>query len=50
MVLARDRYIAEDGAALVEVVYDALPAIVDVEKACADDAPLLHERLSQTYE
>jgi 2-furoyl-CoA dehydrogenase large subunit len=45
VVLARDRYIAEDGAALVEVFYDALPAIVDVEKACADDAPLLHEQL-----
>jgi aerobic carbon-monoxide dehydrogenase large subunit len=33
MVLASDRYAAYDGAALVEVDYDELPAIVDPKKA-----------------
>ena len=33
MVLASDRYAAADGAALVEVDYEELPAIVDPKKA-----------------
>lgn len=42
-VLACDRYVAEDAAALVEVDYDPLPAIVDPEKALADRSNLVHE-------
>ncbi|MEK9721255.1 MAG: molybdopterin cofactor-binding domain-containing protein, partial [Quisquiliibacterium sp.] len=43
MVLASDRYAAADGAALVEVDYEELPAIVDPKKAMLPDAPVLRE-------
>jgi 2-furoyl-CoA dehydrogenase large subunit len=42
IVCAETPYIAEDGAALVEVAYAALPAVVDSERAASADAPLLH--------
>ncbi len=37
-VVARERYAAEDGAALVEVDYEPLPAVVDVVRARGDRA------------
>jgi carbon-monoxide dehydrogenase large subunit len=42
-VIANDRYVAADAADLVEVEYEALPALVDPFKAMAPDAPLLRE-------
>ncbi len=42
MVVAVDRYVAEDAARLVEVVYDPLPVEMDLEKAVSDDAPCVH--------
>lgn len=42
MVVAVDRYTAEDAALLVEVDYDPLDVEVDLEKAVADGAPLVH--------
>ncbi|MEE8334607.1 MAG: molybdopterin cofactor-binding domain-containing protein, partial [Alphaproteobacteria bacterium] len=42
-VIAEDRYIATDAVQLVEVEYEALPAIVDAHKAMAADAPILRE-------
>ena len=42
IVVAEDRYIAEDALELVEVDYDPLPAVVDPAAAAEDDAPLLH--------
>ncbi len=41
-VVAETRYIAEDGAALVDVEYDRKPAIVDLERAAERDAPTVH--------
>ena len=35
--------IADQAAALIEVEYEQLPAVSDVEAALADDAPLIHE-------
>ncbi len=35
--------LAAEGAALIEVEYEQLPAISDVEAASADGAPLIHE-------
>jgi CO/xanthine dehydrogenase Mo-binding subunit len=35
--------IAEQAAALVEVDYEPLPAVTDLEAALADDAPLVHD-------
>ena len=39
---ARNRYLAEDAAALVDVEYEPRPAAADVRSAHADDAPLVH--------
>ena len=44
-VVAADRYRAEDAAELVEVVYDPLPAVVDLETARADDTPPVHAEI-----
>ena len=43
VVLAEDRYRAEDALELVEVDYEPLPAVVSPSAAIADGAPLLHE-------
>ncbi len=42
VVVATDRYIARDAADLIEVEYEPLPAITDVEKAIAPGAPAVH--------
>jgi 2-furoyl-CoA dehydrogenase large subunit len=43
VVVAEDRYLAEDALELVEVDYEPLDATVDVARATSDAAPLLHE-------
>ncbi|HEV8439946.1 MAG TPA: xanthine dehydrogenase family protein molybdopterin-binding subunit [Methylomirabilota bacterium] len=43
MVVARDRYLAEDAVEAVVVHYEPLPAVVDVERALDAEAPVLHE-------
>lgn len=43
IILADSRARAEDAVEGVLVDYDALPAIVDIDAALADDAPLIHE-------
>jgi aerobic carbon-monoxide dehydrogenase large subunit len=45
-VIAEDRYIAADGAELVEVEYEELPAVVDPFKALEPDAPVIREDLA----
>ena len=49
--LPRRRALAKDAAELVEVDYEPLPAVVDVEAALEDGAPLVHEdaRHEQCY-
>ncbi len=42
IVCADDPYVAEDGAALVQVQYERLEAVVDPQEAARDGAPLLH--------
>lgn len=42
VVIAEDRYIAEDAAALVDVAFDPLPALSDCREALADGAPPVH--------
>ncbi len=42
LVVADDRYLAEDAARLVDVEYEPLPAVVDLEAAGADGAPRVH--------
>ena len=45
VVVARDRYVAEDAAELVDVEYEVLPAVVSLEGAFAQDAALVDETL-----
>ena len=45
MVVATDRYLAEDAADLVAVDYAPLGAVVDPVAALSDDAPVLHPSL-----
>lgn len=42
VVIAEDRYLAEDALEAIRVEYRALRAVVDIERACDADAPLLH--------
>jgi aerobic carbon-monoxide dehydrogenase large subunit len=46
MVLAADAYVAEDGAGLVEVQFELLPAVSDARAALAPDAPPVHSGAS----
>jgi carbon-monoxide dehydrogenase large subunit len=43
VVIADDRYVARDARDLIEVDYEPLPAVTDVEKAAQEGAPLLYE-------
>jgi carbon-monoxide dehydrogenase large subunit len=43
VVIAESRALARDAAELVEVDYEELPAVVDVEEASREDAPLVHD-------
>jgi len=50
MVLASDRYAAYDGAALVEVEYQELPAVTDPKQALSPDAPVIREDIADRKE
>ncbi len=43
IVVASDRYLAQDAADLVRVDYDVLPAVVNPEDATKEGAPLVHD-------
>ncbi|HEX7169534.1 MAG TPA: xanthine dehydrogenase family protein molybdopterin-binding subunit, partial [Rubrobacter sp.] len=43
VVVAEDRYKAQDALEHIDVDYDPLPAVVDVEAALEDGSPLAHE-------
>ena len=49
LVLATSAAAARDAADLVEVDYEPLPAVVDVESALADGAPLVHSELGTNH-
>lgn len=42
MIVAESRYIAEDASSDIFVEYEALPVVVDLEKALEPNAPLVH--------
>lgn len=42
VVVCRDRYAAADALEAIEVEYDPLPAVTDMEAALADGSPLVH--------
>jgi len=43
VVVARNRYLAEDAAEHVQVRYEPLPVVLDPERALENGAPVLHE-------
>ncbi|MEO8954488.1 MAG: molybdopterin cofactor-binding domain-containing protein [Ktedonobacteraceae bacterium] len=43
VVIADDRYTARDARDLIEIDYEPLPAVIDVEKAMQPGAPILYE-------
>jgi carbon-monoxide dehydrogenase large subunit len=43
VVIAEDRYTARDARDLIEIDYEPLPAVTDVEKAMQPDSPRLYE-------
>ncbi len=45
VVIADNRYLAEDALSDIEVDYEPLPAVVDLERALAADAPRVHDDL-----
>ncbi len=45
VVVAENRYLAEDALDLIEVDYEPLKAVVDPQWAMEEDAPVLHEEL-----
>jgi 2-furoyl-CoA dehydrogenase large subunit len=45
VVVADNRYIAEDALDLIKVDYDPLPVAMDIEEAAKPDAPILHENI-----
>src|SRR5260370_20681911 len=46
LVLATSRSAAEDAAERIEVRYDPLPPVTDIEKATDKGAPIIHEELA----
>jgi len=42
LVVADDRYVAEDAAGLIVADYEPLPVVIDAERALATGAPLVH--------
>ncbi len=45
LVVACDRYVAEDALERIRVSYETLPHVVTIEGAIAAEAPLLHEKV-----
>ncbi|MEO7841385.1 MAG: xanthine dehydrogenase family protein molybdopterin-binding subunit, partial [Anaerolineales bacterium] len=45
MVLAENRYIAEDALADIQIDYEPLEAVVDMEKALGADSPIIHDEI-----
>ena len=45
VIVAENRYLAEDAAALVTLDLEALPALTDAEAALAAGAPVVHDKL-----
>src|SRR5947209_1914369 len=43
VIVAESRYVAEDAAEAIEVTYEPLPPVVDMEAALRPGAPLVHD-------
>ncbi len=45
VVVADSRYLAEDALDMIEVEYEPLPVVMDIEEAAEPDAPILHDNI-----
>ena len=45
-IVAEDIYTASDAAELVEVDYEPLPVVIDMEKALSSDTPYVHDQFN----
>jgi 2-furoyl-CoA dehydrogenase large subunit len=45
VVVAKNRYVAEDALEQIEVEFEPYPAVVDIEQALEPSAPILHENV-----
>ncbi|GED33397.1 xanthine dehydrogenase family protein molybdopterin-binding subunit [Brevibacillus centrosporus] len=45
VVVAKNRYLAEDALERIEVEYEPLPAVVDIETSLLADSPILHDEV-----
>jgi carbon-monoxide dehydrogenase large subunit len=50
VVVARDRYMAADALAAIDVDYEPLPPVLDIRTALDDDSPKVHEAGNKSYE
>src|SRR5215467_14328258 len=50
VVVARDRYSAADAAALVDVSYEPLPAVLDIRTALDEGSPKVHAEGNKSFE
>ncbi len=48
-VVARDRYAAADAFQLIDVDYEPLPAVLDMEAALAEGSPKVHEAGNKSF-
>jgi len=48
-VVATDRYRAADALEAIEIDYEPLPAVIDLEQALSPDSPKVHETGNQAY-
>lgn len=46
MIVAQNRYVAEDAVDLIEVEFEPLPAVIDLEDAARPGSPTVHEDLA----
>ena len=46
---AVDRAVALEALKLIDIEYDELPAVLDVDQALAPDAPIIHEKLADYF-
>ncbi|QQK74721.1 xanthine dehydrogenase family protein molybdopterin-binding subunit [Salicibibacter cibarius] len=50
IIVADNRYIAEDAAELIEIEYESLPSITDPYKAMEQDVDIIHEQMSSNIQ
>jgi carbon-monoxide dehydrogenase large subunit len=49
-VVARDRYVAADALEQIDVDYESLPAVLDMESALTEGSPKVHEAGNKSFE